>query len=116
MLLPPPGRRIPLMIGSNGERMLSIALPHVDWWNTWYASYGNTVEGFAELNGRITEAAERAGRDPAEVAAKHCGARRARPGRRQAAAFGRRLHRRSASMRCAATSRRSPMPALTRRS
>ena len=67
VLLPPPGRRIPLMIGSNGERMLSIALPHVDWWNTWYASYGNTVEGFAELNDRITQAAERAGRDPAEV-------------------------------------------------
>jgi alkanesulfonate monooxygenase SsuD/methylene tetrahydromethanopterin reductase-like flavin-dependent oxidoreductase (luciferase family) len=67
VLLPPPDRRIPLMIGSNGERMLSIALPHVDWWNTWYASYGNTAEGFAELNGRITEAAERAERDPAEV-------------------------------------------------
>jgi probable F420-dependent oxidoreductase len=68
VLLPPPGRRIPLMIGSNGERMLSIALPHVDWWNTWYASYGNTVEGFAELNDRITQAAERAGRDPAGIA------------------------------------------------
>jgi probable F420-dependent oxidoreductase len=68
VLLPPPERRIPLMIGSNGERMLSIALPHVDWWNTWYAGYGNTVDGFAELNARITTAAERAGRDPAEIA------------------------------------------------
>ena len=68
VLMPPPGRRIPLMIGSNGERMLSIALPHVDWWNTWYASYGNTVEGFAELNGRISEAAEQAGREPSEIA------------------------------------------------
>jgi alkanesulfonate monooxygenase SsuD/methylene tetrahydromethanopterin reductase-like flavin-dependent oxidoreductase (luciferase family) len=67
VLLPPPGRRIPLMIGSNGERMLSIAMPHVDWWNTWYASYGNTVEGFAELNDRITQAAERADRDPAGI-------------------------------------------------
>src|SRR5262249_7999791 len=68
VLLPPPARRIPLMIGSNGPRMLSIALPHVDWWNTWYSDYGNRVDGFAELNGRISEAAERARRDPAEVA------------------------------------------------
>jgi alkanesulfonate monooxygenase SsuD/methylene tetrahydromethanopterin reductase-like flavin-dependent oxidoreductase (luciferase family) len=67
VLLPSPGRRIPLMIGSNGERMLSIALPHVNWWNTWYASYGNTVEGFAELNARISEAAKRADRDPTEL-------------------------------------------------
>ena len=66
MLLPPPGR-VPLMIGSNGDRMLSIALPHVDCWNTWYAGYGNTAEGFAELNGRITTASERAGRDPADM-------------------------------------------------
>jgi probable F420-dependent oxidoreductase len=67
VLLPRPARRIPLMIGSNGERMLSIALPHVDWWNTWYAGYGNTPEGFAELNARVTAAAERAGRDPGEI-------------------------------------------------
>jgi len=68
VLLPAPARRIPLMIGSNGPRMLSIALPHVDWWNTWYSDYGNGAEGFAELNRRISEAAERAGRDPADVA------------------------------------------------
>jgi len=68
VLLPAPERRIPLMIGSNGDRMLSIALPHAEWWNTWYSSYGNTVEGFAELNARISQAAERAGRDHAEIA------------------------------------------------
>jgi alkanesulfonate monooxygenase SsuD/methylene tetrahydromethanopterin reductase-like flavin-dependent oxidoreductase (luciferase family) len=68
VLMPPAKHRIPLMIGSNGERMLSIALPYVDWWNTWYSSYGNTVEGFGELNRKISEAAERAGRDPAEIA------------------------------------------------
>jgi alkanesulfonate monooxygenase SsuD/methylene tetrahydromethanopterin reductase-like flavin-dependent oxidoreductase (luciferase family) len=67
VVLPRPPGRVPLMIGSNGERMLSIALPHVDWWNTWYARYGNTVEGFAELNDRISAAAELAGRDPSEV-------------------------------------------------
>jgi len=67
VLLPPPARRIPLLIGSSGMRMLGVALPHVDWWNTWYASYGNTVAGFGELNARISAAAERAGRDPLEV-------------------------------------------------
>jgi alkanesulfonate monooxygenase SsuD/methylene tetrahydromethanopterin reductase-like flavin-dependent oxidoreductase (luciferase family) len=67
VLLPPPERRIPLMIGSNGERMLSIALPHVDWWNTWYNRYGNRVEAFADLNAAVTAAAERAGRDPADI-------------------------------------------------
>jgi len=72
VLMPPPGRRIPLMIGSNGPRMLSIALPHVDWWNTWYNRYGNTVEGFAELSARIDAAAERAGRSPRSVARSAC--------------------------------------------
>ena len=67
VLLPRPAEPVPLMIGSNGDRMLSIALPHVDWWNTWYAGYGNTVEGFEALNARIAEAAARAGRDPGEV-------------------------------------------------
>lgn len=67
VLMPPPERRIPLMIGSNGPRMLSIALPYVDWWNTWYDRYGNTASGFAELNAFVTGEAERAGRDPAEV-------------------------------------------------
>jgi alkanesulfonate monooxygenase SsuD/methylene tetrahydromethanopterin reductase-like flavin-dependent oxidoreductase (luciferase family) len=49
VLLPEP-RRVPLMVGSNGRRMLDIALPHVDAWNTWYVQYGNTAEGFASLH------------------------------------------------------------------
>jgi probable F420-dependent oxidoreductase len=53
VLLPPPGRRVPLMIGSNGPRMLRIALPHADAWNTWYEDYGNSPEGFAALVERI---------------------------------------------------------------
>ncbi len=69
---PPPPRRIPLMIGSNGERMLAAALPHVERWNTWYAGYGNTVDGFADLNARINAAAQRAGRDPAEIERSAC--------------------------------------------
>ena len=72
VLLPRPPGGVSLMIGSNGERMLAAALPHVDCWNTWYAGYGNTVEGFGELNARIGAAATRAGRDPAEVERSAC--------------------------------------------
>ena len=58
---------IPLMIGSNGPRMLAATLPYVDAWNTWYDRYGNTVEGFAEVSAFVTEQAELAGRDPAGI-------------------------------------------------
>ena len=72
VLHPAPARRPPLMVGSNGERMLAITLPHVDAWNTWYDGYGNTVEGFAALNARIGRAAEAAGRDPGDVERSAC--------------------------------------------
>jgi alkanesulfonate monooxygenase SsuD/methylene tetrahydromethanopterin reductase-like flavin-dependent oxidoreductase (luciferase family) len=60
------------MIGSNGPRMLGIALPHADAWNTWWDGYGNSVAGFAELNARIDAAAERAGRAPGEIDRSAC--------------------------------------------
>jgi alkanesulfonate monooxygenase SsuD/methylene tetrahydromethanopterin reductase-like flavin-dependent oxidoreductase (luciferase family) len=72
VLLPPPARRPPLMVGSSGERMLAITLPHVDAWNAWYADYGNTPQGFAALNARITSAALAAGRAPEEIARSAC--------------------------------------------
>jgi probable F420-dependent oxidoreductase len=72
VLLPRPARRTPLMIGSNGPRVLGIALPHVDAWNTWYTDFGNTAEGFAALNERISAAAREAGRPPDEVARSAC--------------------------------------------
>jgi probable F420-dependent oxidoreductase len=71
VLLPPPPE-VPLMIGSNGPRMLSIALPHVEWWNTWWDAYGNTAEGFAELNATIDAAAREAGREPSQVRRSAC--------------------------------------------
>jgi alkanesulfonate monooxygenase SsuD/methylene tetrahydromethanopterin reductase-like flavin-dependent oxidoreductase (luciferase family) len=49
VLDPRPARRVPLMVGSNGPRMLRATLEHVDAWNTWYADYGNTAEGFVQL-------------------------------------------------------------------
>ena len=72
VLLPPPARRVPLMIGSNGERLLRAALPHVDAWNTWFEDYGNTPEGFASLNEHVSALAAEVGRDPAEVTRSAC--------------------------------------------
>jgi alkanesulfonate monooxygenase SsuD/methylene tetrahydromethanopterin reductase-like flavin-dependent oxidoreductase (luciferase family) len=72
VVLPAPARRPKLMIGANAPRMLSIALPHVDAWNTWFTPYGNTAEGFAEHNAEISVAAERAGRDPSSVERSAC--------------------------------------------
>jgi probable F420-dependent oxidoreductase len=72
VLMPAPPTRPPLMIGSNGPRMLAIALPYVDVWNTWYEDLGNNAEGFAALNDRISEAARLAGRDPADIERSAC--------------------------------------------
>jgi probable F420-dependent oxidoreductase len=57
----------PLMVGSMGERMLAITLPHVDAWNAWFTWFGNTVDGYRELRERIDAACRSAGRDPATV-------------------------------------------------
>jgi probable F420-dependent oxidoreductase len=72
VLLPPPARRPPLMVGGNGPRLLAITLPHVDVWNTWFDVFGNRADGFASLNRSVDEACERAGRDPAEVERSAC--------------------------------------------
>jgi probable F420-dependent oxidoreductase len=72
VLLPAPARRPTLMLGSTGERMLQIGLPHVDVWNTWYDWHGNTPEGFAAGNARITEAALQAGREPSSLERSVC--------------------------------------------
>ena len=72
VLMPPPRRSVPLMIGATGPRMLDVALPRVQAWNTWYDSYGNTPEGFAALNATVTAAAERAGRRPEDIARSAC--------------------------------------------
>ena len=72
VLLPAPARRPPLMLGSTGERMLGIALPHVNAWNTWFDLYGNTPEGFAAESAKVTRVAERIGRDPVEIERSAC--------------------------------------------
>jgi probable F420-dependent oxidoreductase len=72
VLLPPPARRVPLMVGSSGERVLTAALPHVDAWNTWFDLYGNSAEGFARESARVDAIAERVGRAPGEVERSAC--------------------------------------------
>jgi probable F420-dependent oxidoreductase len=72
VLLPAPVRRAPLMVGGAGPRLLAAALPHVDWWNTWFDDFGNRAEGLPALNARIDEACARAGRDPADVNRSAC--------------------------------------------
>ena len=57
----------PLMIGSIGERMLRITLPHVSAWNAWCAWFGNSVEGYLPLRERVDAICREVGRDPAEV-------------------------------------------------
>lgn len=66
-LLPRARVEMPLLIGSNGPRMLRIAAPHVDMWNTWYASYGNVPSGLPPLIARLEAACADVGRDPAEI-------------------------------------------------
>jgi len=53
VLLPPPRRRVPLMVGSAGPRVLAATSPHIDWWNCWYSWYGNTPSGFADLSSQF---------------------------------------------------------------
>jgi probable F420-dependent oxidoreductase len=57
----------PLLIGSNGERMLRITTPHVSAWNTWFDAYGNDPARLAPLQQRVDEACREAGRDPHTV-------------------------------------------------
>jgi alkanesulfonate monooxygenase SsuD/methylene tetrahydromethanopterin reductase-like flavin-dependent oxidoreductase (luciferase family) len=57
----------PLMVGSMGERMLSITLPWVQAWNAWFTWFGNSVEGYRPLRDAVDAACRTAGRDPAEV-------------------------------------------------
>jgi probable F420-dependent oxidoreductase len=46
----------PIMVGSNGPRMLSIALPVVDSWNVWWSTYDNSVSRFVEIKAEVDAA------------------------------------------------------------
>ena len=57
----------PLLIGSRGEQILRLTLPHVDAWNGWYAWNGNTVAGLAPLREQVDRICAEVGRDPTGV-------------------------------------------------
>jgi len=58
----------PLLIGSNGPRMLRITAPHVNAWNSWYADTDNRPEGVGRLREIVDAACRDVGRDPAAIA------------------------------------------------
>jgi alkanesulfonate monooxygenase SsuD/methylene tetrahydromethanopterin reductase-like flavin-dependent oxidoreductase (luciferase family) len=57
----------PLLIGSNGPRMLRITMPHAQAWNSWYADIDNDPAGVAPLREVVDAACRDVGRDPAEI-------------------------------------------------
>ena len=58
---------IPVMIGSQGPRVLSTTLPHVEAWNGWYAWFGNTPEGARRLMDEVDAIAAEVGRSPSTL-------------------------------------------------
>jgi len=72
VLLPRPARRIPLMIGSTGARVLAATLGSADVWNLWGPWHGNDPAGFSAENARVSEIASRLGRDPTSIKRSVC--------------------------------------------
>lgn len=66
-LVPPARPGIPLMVGSQGPRVLRATLPYVDSWNAWYAWFGNTPEGAREKLDQVDALCAEVGRAPDEV-------------------------------------------------
>lgn len=57
----------PLVIGSEGPRMLRIALPYVQGWNAWYTWFNNDPARLGPLVAKIDAACTEVGRDPATL-------------------------------------------------
>ncbi len=57
----------PLLIGSNGPRMLRLTMPYAQAWNSWFADIGNRPDGVDRLREVVDEACRDVGRDPAEI-------------------------------------------------
>ena len=57
----------PLLIGSFGDRMLRITLPHVEYWNAWYADFRNDLPTLESLLAKVDSAAIDVGRDPSTI-------------------------------------------------
>lgn len=97
--LVPPARPdgIPLMIGSEGPRILRATLPYADSWNAWHAWYDNTPDGAELLLAKIDDACISVGREPATlgrslavfvgVPGRESGTRQGSPDRKSSAAI-----------------------------
>ena len=57
----------PLMIGSQGRRMLGITAPYMDAWNAWHSWFGNEPSGLRPILDQLDSALLEAGRDPTDV-------------------------------------------------
>jgi alkanesulfonate monooxygenase SsuD/methylene tetrahydromethanopterin reductase-like flavin-dependent oxidoreductase (luciferase family) len=57
----------PLLVGSNGPRMLRLTMPYVQAWNAWYHWFGNRPSGLAEQMALVDAACAEVGREPATV-------------------------------------------------
>ena len=57
----------PLLIGSNGSRMLRMTMPYAAAWNTWHTGTGNAPAGVAALRDIVDAACRDVGRDAATV-------------------------------------------------
>lgn len=66
-LLPASRPGMPILLGSNGPRMLRIGVPHIDMWNTWHVWFGNRAEGLAPLVGELEAVCQEVGRNPAAI-------------------------------------------------
>jgi len=66
-LLPRARPDLPLLLGSNGPRMLRSAAADIDMWNTWFTGFGNRPAGLADLMADVDAACADVGRDPTTV-------------------------------------------------
>lgn len=57
----------PLMVGSQGERMLAITLPYVSSWNGWFTWFENRPELLAPILAKVDRVCAEVGRDPATL-------------------------------------------------
>src|SRR5439155_15071037 len=65
LVLPPPARRIPILVAGNKPRMLRLVARHADAWNT--AWFGEPDDRLDERLRGLDEALAEVGRDPAEL-------------------------------------------------
>lgn len=64
----PRGNGIPIMLGTQGEKMLRLAARYADQWNAWLAMTDSAPARVPPLNAAVDAACAEVGRDPATLA------------------------------------------------